>query len=57
MGDKVADGIGHMESAPTGGAASGPVTTLQGVRLNASVESLPEGIYIVEGRKVVVVSY
>ena len=30
------------------------VYTIQGVRLNNSVESLPEGIYIVDGKKVVI---
>ena len=30
------------------------IYTLQGVRLNAPVESLPKGIYIVKGKKVII---
>lgn len=54
LGNKVADGIEHMKNDLTGDAASGAITTLQGMRLNVSAASLPEGLYIIGGRKVLV---
>jgi hypothetical protein len=47
----VVDGISTVEQdAPKNDA----IYTLQGVRLNGPVESLPKGIYIVGGEKIVV---
>ena len=47
----IVDGIDAVEvEAP----ANEAIYTLQGVRVNGPVESLPKGIYIVGGKKIVV---
>jgi len=47
----VVDAISAVEQDAPEDAA---IYTLQGVRLNAPVETLPKGIYIVGGKKVVI---
>jgi len=47
----VVDAISAVEQDAPEDAA---IYTLQGVRLNAPVENLPKGIYIVKGKKVII---
>ena len=47
----VVDAIDVVEQ---GAPANDAIYTLQGVRVNGPVESLPKGLYIVGGKKIVI---
>ena len=54
LGGKASTGIGKMKTDKTNDASKG-IYTINGVRLNAtSSDNLPSGIYIIDGKKVVV---